>query len=115
MQLQYLETLDDAAFGAAYPSQPKFVAKSDPAAQWTRADDSGFGGAFQKNFPHASKDHDAPFAQAKGLVITNETYDGLIAIAEVNGSSTSTSVDLQTGSFVVLSLCPRRPKIRKSR
>ncbi|MDP2732543.1 MAG: IS1182 family transposase [Hoeflea sp.] len=37
---EYLDTLDDAAFGAASPSQPKFVAKSDPAAQWTRAEES---------------------------------------------------------------------------
>jgi hypothetical protein len=37
---EYLETLDDAAFGAASESQPKFVAKSDPAAQWTRAEES---------------------------------------------------------------------------
>lgn len=37
---EYLETLDDEAFGAASPSQPKFVAKSDPAAQWTRAEES---------------------------------------------------------------------------
>jgi hypothetical protein len=28
---EYLETLDDAAFGAASPVQPKFAAKSDPA------------------------------------------------------------------------------------
>lgn len=35
-----LDTLDNAAFGAASPTQPKFVAKSDPAAQWTRAEDS---------------------------------------------------------------------------
>lgn len=37
---EYLDTLDDAAFGAASPSQPKFVARSDPAAQWTRAEES---------------------------------------------------------------------------
>ncbi len=37
---EYLDTLDDAAFGAASPTQPKFVAKSDPAAQWTRAEES---------------------------------------------------------------------------
>ncbi|UES59835.1 transposase (plasmid) [Roseibium aggregatum] len=37
---EYLDTLDDATFGAASPSQPKFVAKSDPAAQWTRAEES---------------------------------------------------------------------------
>ena len=32
---EYLDTLDDAAWGAASPVKPKFVSKSDPAAQWT--------------------------------------------------------------------------------
>ena len=32
---EYLATLDDAAFGAASPVTPKFIALSDPAAQWT--------------------------------------------------------------------------------
>lgn len=34
---EYLETLDDAAFGAASPVEPKFTSHSDPAAQWTGA------------------------------------------------------------------------------
>jgi transposase len=34
---EYLATLDDAAFGAASPVTPKFVSRSDPAAQWTGA------------------------------------------------------------------------------
>ena len=34
---EYLSTLDDAAFGAASPVTPKFIARSDPAAQWTGA------------------------------------------------------------------------------
>lgn len=34
---EYLETLDDAAFGAASSVTPKFVSPSDPAAQWTGA------------------------------------------------------------------------------
>jgi Transposase DDE domain/Transposase domain (DUF772) len=34
---EYLATLDDAAFGAASDVRPKFVAPSDPAAQWTGA------------------------------------------------------------------------------
>ena len=34
---EYLETLDDAAFGAATPVMPKFVSPSDPAARWTGA------------------------------------------------------------------------------
>ena len=34
---EYLDTLDDAAWGAASTVRPKFVSKSDPAAQWTGA------------------------------------------------------------------------------
>ena len=34
---EYLETLDDAAWGAASEVEPKFVSRSDPAAQWTGA------------------------------------------------------------------------------
>jgi len=34
---EYLATLDYAAFGAASPATPKFISRSDPAAQWTGA------------------------------------------------------------------------------
>jgi transposase len=34
---EYLETLDEAAWGAATDVEPKFVSPSDPAAQWTGA------------------------------------------------------------------------------
>ncbi len=34
---EYLDTLDDAAWGAASEVTPKFVAKSDPTAQWAGA------------------------------------------------------------------------------
>jgi hypothetical protein len=34
---EYLETLDDAAWGAASEVAPKFVSRSDPASQWTSA------------------------------------------------------------------------------
>ena len=34
---EYLASLDDAAFGAASDTTPKFVSPSDPAAQWTGA------------------------------------------------------------------------------
>jgi transposase len=34
---EYLDTLDDAAWGAATEVKPKFVSRSDPAAQWTGA------------------------------------------------------------------------------
>src|ERR1700757_407677 len=32
---EYLATLDNAAFGAATPVEPKFISPSDPAARWT--------------------------------------------------------------------------------
>ncbi len=34
---EYLDTLEDAAWGAASETRPKFVSRSDPAAQWTGA------------------------------------------------------------------------------
>lgn len=34
---KYLNTLDDAAFGAASPVVPKFISHSDPASQWSGA------------------------------------------------------------------------------
>ncbi len=34
---EYLDTLDDVAFGAASPVKPKFISHSDPASQWTGA------------------------------------------------------------------------------
>ncbi len=34
---EYLAVLDDAAFGAATPVTPKYLALSDPAARWTAA------------------------------------------------------------------------------
>jgi transposase len=34
---EYLDTLDEAAWGAASPTTPKFISRSDPAAQWTGA------------------------------------------------------------------------------
>jgi hypothetical protein len=34
---QYLAVLDDAAFGVDSAVTPKFISRSDPAAQWTGA------------------------------------------------------------------------------
>ncbi len=34
---EYLDTLDEAAFGAASEVRPKFTSHSDPASQWTAA------------------------------------------------------------------------------
>jgi len=35
---EYLETLDDAAFGAATPVEPKYISPVDPTARWSAAD-----------------------------------------------------------------------------
>ena len=35
---EYLETLDDAAFGASTPVVPKYISPVDPAARWSAAD-----------------------------------------------------------------------------
>ena len=34
---EYLDTLDEAASGAASRTRPKFISRSDPAAKWTGA------------------------------------------------------------------------------
>lgn len=34
---EYLDVLDDAAFGAATTVDPKFTSHSDPVSQWTAA------------------------------------------------------------------------------
>lgn len=46
----YLSRLDDAAYGAASPVTPKFVAPSDPAAQWTGAQKSKAIFAYADNY-----------------------------------------------------------------
>jgi hypothetical protein len=35
---EYLDTLDEAAWGAASETVPKFISRSDPAARWTGAE-----------------------------------------------------------------------------
>lgn len=75
---EYLDTLDDAAFGAASPVQPKFVAKSDPAAQWTRADESRPYFAYATNY----------LIDTKSAVIMDVEATRAIRQAEVGASRT---------------------------
>lgn len=75
---EYLETLDNAAFGAASPVQPKFVAKSDPAAQWTRADESRPYFAYATNY----------LIDTKSSVIIDVEATRAIRQAEVGASRT---------------------------
>ncbi|HSF91756.1 MAG TPA: IS1182 family transposase [Paracoccaceae bacterium] len=75
---EYLDKLDDAAFGAASPVQPKFVAKSDPAAQWTRADESRPYFAYATNY----------LIDTKNSVIMDVEATRAIRQAEVGASRT---------------------------
>ncbi len=75
---EYLETLDNAAFGAASPVQPKFVAKSDPAAQWTRAEESRPYCVFATNY----------LIDTKNSVIMDVEATRAIRQAEVGASRT---------------------------
>ncbi|MEC5325488.1 IS1182 family transposase [Aurantimonas sp. A3-2-R12] len=47
---EYLAVLDDAAFGAATPVEPKFVSLVDPAARWTGADGGLAYFAYETNY-----------------------------------------------------------------
>ncbi len=63
---EYLAALDDAAFGAASPVTPKFIARSDPAAQWTGAHKGHAFFAYGNNYlidtDHGVVDVEAPRA-----------------------------------------------------
>lgn len=47
---EYLAVLDDAAFGAATPVVPKFIAPADPASRWTGADGGLAYFAYETNY-----------------------------------------------------------------
>lgn len=47
---EYLETLDDAAFGASTDAIPKFISPVDPAARWTGADGGAAYFAYSTNY-----------------------------------------------------------------
>jgi transposase len=47
---EYLAVLDDAAFGAATPVTPKYLALSDPAARWTAAQAGPASFAYSTNY-----------------------------------------------------------------
>jgi len=47
---EYLETLDDVAFGASTTAIPKFVSPVDPAARWTGADGGAAYFAYSTNY-----------------------------------------------------------------
>jgi hypothetical protein len=47
---EYLSVLDDAAFGAATPTEPKSISPTDPAARYTAASDTPAFYAYSDNY-----------------------------------------------------------------
>jgi hypothetical protein len=75
---EYLDTLDQAAWGAASETVPKFISPSDPAAQWTGAHK---GHAFFANADNYSID-------LKAAVVVDVEATRAIRQAEVGAART---------------------------
>ena len=75
---EYVETLDDAAFGAASDVVPKFVSPSDPASQWTGAHKGPAFFAYADNY----------LIDAKHTVIVDVEASRAIRQAEVGAART---------------------------
>src|SRR5271156_1234405 len=105
---EYLATLDDAAFGAASAATPKFISRSDPAAQWTGAHKGHAFFAYADNYL-IDTDH--------GVIVDVEATRA-IRQAEVGAARTmleraklASTRDRQKGA----SYCSRRPALTPAR
>jgi hypothetical protein len=75
----YLQTLDEAASGAASEMIPKFISKSDPAVQWT--------GAYKGHaFAYANND----LINLKAAIIIDVEATRTILRTDVGGARTKT-------------------------
>jgi hypothetical protein len=90
---EYLDTLDEAAWGVASETVPKFISRSDPAAQWTGAHK---GHAF---FAYADK----YLIDLKAAIIVDVEATRAIRQAEVGAARTM--IERTDGC---LGLCPER-------
>jgi hypothetical protein len=87
---EYLDTLDEAAWGAASETVPKFISKSDPAAQWTDAHE---GHAYANNY----------LIDLKAAIIIDVEATRAIRQAEVGAARTMIERTEER-----LELCPER-------
>jgi len=77
---EYLETLDDAAFGGASSATPRFLSPSDPAARWTAA-------------------HHAPAIYAYSINYTVDVDNAVIV--DVEGSSAIRQAEVEAAKRMV--------------
>src|SRR6202790_3409496 len=90
---EYLDTLDDAAWGAASEVVPKFISPSDPAAQWTGAHKGHAFFAYADNY----------LIDLKAAVIVDVEATRAIRQAEVGAART-----MIERTEDCLGLCPER-------
>jgi hypothetical protein len=90
---EYLETLDEVAWGAASETVPKFIAKSDPAAQWTGAHEGHAFFAYANNY----------LIDLKAAIIVDVEATRAIRQAEVGAARTMIERTEER-----LELCPER-------
>jgi len=90
---EYLDTLDEAAWGAASETVPKFISKSDPAAQWTGAHKGHASFAYADNY----------LIDLKAAIIIDVEATRAIRQAEVGAARTMIERTEER-----LGLCPER-------
>jgi DDE family transposase len=90
---EYLDTLDEAAWGAASETVPKFISKSDPAAQWTGANKGHAFFAYADNY----------LIDLKAAIIIDVEATRAIRQAEVGAARTMIERTEER-----LELCPER-------
>jgi IS5 family transposase len=90
---EYLDTRDEAAWGAASETVPKFISKSDPAAQWTGAHKGHAFFAYADNY----------LIDLKAAIIVDVEATRAIGQAEVGAART-----MIERTDECLGLCPER-------
>ena len=90
---EYLDTLDEAAWGAASDTIPKFISRSDPAAQWTGAHKGHAFFAYADNY----------LIDLKAAIIVDVAATRAIRQAEVGAARTMIERTEER-----LGLCPER-------
>ena len=92
---EYLDTLDEAAWGAASETVPKFISRSDPAAQWTGAHKGHAFLAYADNY----------LIDVKAAIIVDVEVEATRAIRQAEVGAARTMIE---GTDDRLGLCPER-------
>ena len=92
---EYLDTLNEDAWGAASETVPKFISRSDPAAQWTGAHKGHAFFAYADNY----------LIDVKAAIIVDVEVEATRAIRQAEVGAARTMIE---GTDDRLGLCPER-------